>query len=147
MLDEGDGWRKVISPIAWFVTLLYVSARLMIWTELNHEWHKIRLVLAEMIHFIRQMEAYCRLEVIECSWKVLIDFLQKKEGDLDALIGAHRTYLDRMTQKILLRNSKPGKEELLLRQLAEIFNTILQFREATVNKSSPSLLFYFWLNF
>jgi len=96
-----------------------------------------------MIHFIRQLEAYCRLEVIECSWKVLTDFLQKKEGDLDSLIEAHRNYLDRMTQKILLRNSKPGKEELLLRQLAEIFNTILQFREATVNKFAPWN--FFWL--
>ena len=63
-----------------------------------------------MIHFIRQLEAYCRLEVIECSWNALIDFLNKKEGDLDALIDSHCTYLDRMTKKILLWNSKPGKE-------------------------------------
>ena len=66
--------------------------------------------MAEMIHFIRQLEAYCRLEVIECSWNALMDFLNKKEGDLDALIDSHRTYLDRMTKKILLWNSKPGKE-------------------------------------
>ena len=66
--------------------------------------------MAEMIHFIRQLEAYCRLEVIECSWNALIDFLNKKEGDLDALIDSHCTYLDRMTKKILLWNSKPGKE-------------------------------------
>ena len=42
-----------------------------------------------MIHFIRQMEAYCQLEVIECSWKILLEFIQKREGDLDALIEAH----------------------------------------------------------
>jgi hypothetical protein len=42
--------------------------------ELGFEWHKIHLVMAEMIHFIRQLEAYCRLEVIECLWNVLIDF-------------------------------------------------------------------------
>jgi len=66
--------------------------------------------MAEMIHFIRQLEAYCRLEVIECSWKALIDFLNKKEGDLDALINCHRTYLDLITKKILLWNSKLGKE-------------------------------------
>jgi len=90
-------------------------------------------VMAEMIHFIRQLEAYCRLEVIECSWNALMDFLNKKEGDLDALIDSHGTYLDRMTKKILLWNSKPGKEETLLRQLMEIFVTILQFREASDN--------------
>jgi gamma-tubulin complex component 3 len=101
--------------------------------ELNHEWHKARLVLAEMIHFIRQLEAYCRLEVIECSWKVLTEFLHKKEGDLDALIEAHRNYLDRMTRKILLWSPKHGKEELLLRQLMEIFTCVLQFREALVS--------------
>ena len=81
--------------------------------ELEFEWHRIRLVMSEMIHFIRQLEAYCRLEVIECSWNALIDFLNKKEGDLDALIDSHRTYLDRMSKKILLWNSKPGKEVCL----------------------------------
>lgn len=86
-----------------------------------------------MIHFIRQLEAYCRLEVIECSWKVLTDFLNKKEGDLDALIEAHRNYLDRMTRKILLWSPKHGKEEFLLRQLVEIFICVLQFRESLVS--------------
>jgi len=101
--------------------------------DLNFEWHKTRLILAEMIHFIRQLEAHSRLEVIECSWKVLTEFLHKKDGDLDALIEAHRSYLDRMTRKILLLSSKPGKEEVLQRQLMEIFTLILQFREAMVN--------------
>lgn len=78
--------------------------------ELQHEWHKIRLTVSEMIHFIRQLEAYCRLEVIECSWKTLTYFLNKKDGDLDALIDAHRSYLDQITKKILLWTSKPGKE-------------------------------------
>ncbi|KAJ3510072.1 hypothetical protein NLJ89_g4877 [Agrocybe chaxingu] len=120
-LDKG--WMRVTGSAKSFLRL----------PELDFEWHKIRIVMAEMIHFIRQLEAYCRLEVIECSWKVLIDFLNKKEGDLDALIGAHRTYLDRMTKKILLWNPKPGKEELVLRQLLDIFALILQFRDATDN--------------
>lgn len=63
-----------------------------------------------MIHFVRQMQAYCHLEVIECSWKILIDFMNKKEGDLDALIKAHRSYLDRMVKKVLLLSPKTGKE-------------------------------------
>jgi len=66
--------------------------------------------MAEMIHFIRSMQAYCHLEVIECSWKILTEFLNKKEGDLDALIDAHRSYLDRMVKKVLLLSSKTGKE-------------------------------------
>ena len=63
-----------------------------------------------MIHFIRQMQAYFHLEVIEVSWKELNEFLQKKEGDLDAIIDAHKNYLDRMVKKILLLSPKAGKE-------------------------------------
>lgn len=66
--------------------------------------------MAEMIHFVRNVQAYCQLEVIECSWKVLLDFINKKEGDLDAMIGAHRTYLDRMVKKVLMLSSKAGRE-------------------------------------
>ena len=84
--------------------------------------------MAEMIHFIRQLEAYCRLEVIECSWNALIDFLNKKEGDLDALIDSHCTYLDRMTKKILLWNSKPGKEVCTIDSFS-IFPNGLSFRK------------------
>lgn len=66
--------------------------------------------MSEMIHFIRQMQAYCQLEVIDCSWKELLDFVNKKEGDLDSLIEAHRSYLDRMVKKILLLSTKAGRE-------------------------------------
>ncbi|KAG6890342.1 hypothetical protein C0992_002167 [Termitomyces sp. T32_za158] len=100
--------------------------------ELEIEWHKVRIVMTEMIHFIRQMQAHCHLEVIECSWKVLTDFLNKKEGDLDALLDAHQTYLDRMARKVLLLSSKTGKEEVILSQVKEIFSTILQYREAVM---------------
>lgn len=91
--------------------------------------------MGEMIHFIRQIEAYCQLEVIECSWKILLDFVQKKEGDLDALIEAHRAYLDRMVKKVLLTIPRPGREDNLLNQVRELFSIILQFREATVSSS------------
>ncbi|KAJ7180143.1 gamma-tubulin complex, component 3 [Mycena crocata] len=101
--------------------------------ELDPQWHQIRVVMAEMIHFIRQMQAYCHLEVIECSWKVLLDFLNKKEGDLDAMIEAHRSYLDRMVKKVLLLSPKSGKQENILNQVKEVFSTILMFRDATDN--------------
>ena len=78
--------------------------------ELSLEWHQIRLVVAEMIHFVRQIQAYCHLEVIECSWKTLTELLAKKEGGLDALIEAHRTYLDKLEKKILLLSPRAGKE-------------------------------------
>lgn len=78
--------------------------------ELQGEWHQIRIVLSEMVHFMRQLQAFSQLEVIECSWKELMEFVKKKEGDLDGLIQAHRNYLDRMVKKILLMSPKAGKE-------------------------------------
>jgi gamma-tubulin complex component 3 len=97
------------------------------------------------------MAAYCHLEVIECSWKALMDFINEKEGDLDALISAHRVYLDRMVKKLLLIGPKAGKEvdpysdflkanadschfqENLLNQVKEAFSLILGFYDATVS--------------
>ena len=97
------------------------------------------------------MAAYCHLEVIECSWKALIDFVNEKEGDLDALISAHRVYLDRMVKKLLLIGSKAGREvntsstcskelthchlfqESLLNQVREAFSLMLRFYDATVS--------------
>ena len=82
--------------------------------ELQNDWHHSRIVQAEMVHFLRQMQAFCQLEVIECSWQSLMDFARKREGDLDALIQAHRTYLDRIVRKVLLLSSKREKEVLCI---------------------------------
>jgi len=67
-----------------------------------------------MVHFLRQLQAFCQLEVIECSWQALMDFTDKREGDLDALIAAHRTYLDRVVRKVLLLGSKRDKQVSLV---------------------------------
>jgi gamma-tubulin complex component 3 len=98
--------------------------------ELEPEWHKIRLITAEMIHFIRQMAAYCHLEVIDCSWKALMDFINEKEGDLDALISAHRVYLDRMVKKLLLIGPKAGKEVGRPSEILRLTLTSATFRRA-----------------
>ncbi|KAI0353516.1 gamma-tubulin complex DGRIP91/SPC98 component [Trametes cingulata] len=115
------GWKRIAGGAKTFLRV----------PELEYEWHQIRLVMGEMIHFIRQLEAYCHLEVIECSWQDLSHFIQKKEGDLDALIENHRAYLDRMVKKLLLLSPKAGREENLLNQVRDVFTMILNFREAT----------------
>ncbi|KIM53815.1 hypothetical protein SCLCIDRAFT_1222528 [Scleroderma citrinum Foug A] len=118
-----EGWMRVAGASRTFLRL----------HEFEYDWHQIRIVMAEMVHFIRQMQAYCHVEVIECSWKALMEFFQEREGDLDAMIEAHRAYLDRMVKKVLLLSSKAGKEEALLMQVQEVFATILLFREAMDN--------------
>ncbi|KAI0638044.1 gamma-tubulin complex DGRIP91/SPC98 component [Trametes polyzona] len=115
------GWMRIASGAKTFLRV----------PELEYDWHQIRLVMAEMIHFMRQMEAYCNLEVIECSWQDLTRFIEKKEGDLDALIENHRAYLDRMVKKVLLLSPKAGREENLLNQVRDAFTMILNFREAS----------------
>ena len=102
--------------------------------------------MAEMIHFMRQLEAYCHLEVIECSWQDLMNFVLKKEGDLDALIETHRAYLDRMVKKVLLLSPKAGREENLLNQVRDVFTLILHFREATVSTPQTDNVQEGWLN-
>ncbi|KAI6113696.1 gamma-tubulin complex, component 3 [Pisolithus thermaeus] len=115
-----QGWMQVAGASRTFLKL----------HDFDYDWHQIRIVMAEMIHFVRQMLAYCHIEVIECSWKSLMEFFQEPEGDLDAMIQTHRSYLDRMVRKVLLLSSKSGKEEALLSQVQELFSTILQFRDA-----------------
>ncbi|KIO25990.1 hypothetical protein M407DRAFT_75038, partial [Tulasnella calospora MUT 4182] len=50
---------------------------------LRADWHQIRIAMSEMIFFIRQLQSYTHLVVIEGCWKELQEFLKKKEGDLD----------------------------------------------------------------
>ena len=75
-----------------------------------HTWHEIGVIIASMNHFIRQLQSYCQLEVIACQWKTLMDFAAKKEGDLDAFIESHRTYLRHVVTKALLLHPKKEKE-------------------------------------
>lgn len=82
-----------------------------------------------------------------------MDFVNEKEGDLDALISAHRVYLDRMVKKLLLIGSKAGREvapssafykdqlltychsfqENLLNQVKDAFSLMLKFYDGTVS--------------
>ncbi|WRT65700.1 uncharacterized protein IL334_002646 [Kwoniella shivajii] len=98
---------------------------------LSNDWHHCRIVQSEMVHFLRNLQAFYQLEVIECSWQALIEFTEKREGDLDALIAAHREYLDRVVRKVLLLSSKRDKEEILLDTVRDALEFILQFRDAT----------------
>lgn len=116
--DLSDGWMRVAGGAR---TVLRVKGkkcsvlRIPSYTyrvysaELDIEWHQVRMAMAEMIHFVRQMQAYCHLEVIECQWKKLTEFIRKKEGGLDALISAHQNYVTAVDKKVSLWHERPGK--------------------------------------
>lgn len=63
-----------------------------------------------MLFFIRQLQYYCHLEVIGCSWQALEEFAFKKEGDLDSLIEAHKAFLERLVTKALLMNARKSSK-------------------------------------
>lgn len=78
--------------------------------ELSFLFHQTRLVLSEMIFFIKQVQYFCHLEVIACSWQDFVKIIlnEKGEGDLDSLINNHKIYLNRLVSKILLKSVATG---------------------------------------
>ncbi|GAA6052096.1 hypothetical protein JCM3770_006629 [Rhodotorula araucariae] len=99
-------------------------------STLAYDLHQARICLGEMIFFVRQVEYYCHLEVVACQWAELEDFVAKKEGDLDKLINAHRRYLEKLTDKALLKAQGRRKKEVkpLVEQLRDIWKVMLQWK-------------------
>lgn len=109
-------WMRIAGGSRTFLKLkgrrlsLYRTVFMNICEDFESDWHRIRLTIGEMIHIIRQMQMYNQIEVIEVRWQNLLSFLNKGQGDLDSLIAAHKAYLEELVSKMLMLNSKPGKE-------------------------------------
>lgn len=104
-----------------------------------HTWKSARGVLAEMIHFVGQLQYYILFEVIESSWGELQKRIQKEDCTLDDVIEAHRRYLQDITHKGLLgpklrhHPSSDGREQpTYLDQLSEILRCMLDYRDTIV---------------
>ncbi|KAI9715539.1 MAG: Microtubule-nucleating Tub4p (gamma-tubulin) complex component [Chrysothrix sp. TS-e1954] len=69
------------------------------------DWQNARCVIAEMIHFVTQLQYYILFEVIEASWETLQKALDRPEVTLDDMIQAHARYLRSITHKGLLGSS------------------------------------------
>lgn len=74
--------------------------------------------LSEQIQFVKQVQGFVNLEVIEYSWNDLTQLFSTQANqknrlmDLDELISTHRTYLNTLISKIMLRgvtSSSSGK--------------------------------------
>ncbi|PWN46995.1 hypothetical protein IE53DRAFT_336133, partial [Violaceomyces palustris] len=98
--------------------------------SLRNESHRALVQLAEMIHFVRQLQGFCQLEVIDYSWDDLQNFFSRREGDLDELIQSHRAYLNALIAKVLLRGGKRGAQDQLAQELRSQFDTMLAFSNA-----------------
>lgn len=94
--------------------------------KVGADWKKARCAVAEMIHFVNQLQYYILFEVIESSWNELQDALNKPESTLDDLIQAHAKYLTSITRKGLL-----GSQSIdFTGQLHELLKTMLLYKDA-----------------
>ena len=102
--------------------------------KVGTDWKVARCCIAEMIHFVGQLQYYILFEVIQSSWDELQVAISKPDSTLDELIEAHAKYLQAITHKGLLgssKNSRSGtKEEPFLTQLHEILKLMLAYKDA-----------------
>lgn len=102
-------------------------------------WKSTRGVLAEMIHFVGQLQYYILFEVIESSWDELQKGIAKDDCTLDDLIKAHNKFLSNITHKGLLGAKRkqyvaPGMTEMedrsdYMTQLKVILDNMLSYRD------------------
>ncbi|KAH8692658.1 putative spindle pole body component [Talaromyces proteolyticus] len=105
--------------------------------KIGPDWKHARCAMAEMIHFVCQLQYYILFEVIEASWDQLQAAISKPGCTLDDLIEAHTKYLNSITHKGLLgtastsRSSTSGKqpEESFLSQLHQILKIMLAYKD------------------
>lgn len=110
------------------------------------DWKKARCVVAEMVHFVNQLQYYILFEVdhswqcfhglvssltrftqkvIESSWDTLQTAISKPEATLDDLIEAHAKYLQHITHKGLLGSSSSRSSGAKKRGSAEGDDTFM----------------------
>ncbi|KAJ3321967.1 Gamma-tubulin complex component 3 [Boothiomyces sp. JEL0866] len=74
-------------------------------TEVTQIIHKCNLIRSEMMHFVNQLQNYILFEVIECSWKELMEKIQNGTCDLNGIIDSHINFLQIVLQKGLVSNN------------------------------------------
>jgi gamma-tubulin complex component 3 len=102
--------------------------------KLGSDWKAARCAVAEMIHFINQLQYYILFEVIEASWDDLQAAIRKPECTLDDLISAHTKYLKAITHKGLLGSTRSPitglREDGFMAQLHQLLKIMLSYKDA-----------------
>ena len=121
----GSTWRRCMTGARGVLAVVDV--------RLGKDWKVARACVAEMIHFINQLQYYILFEVIEASWDQLQAAIAKPDCTLDDLITAHTKYLQAITHKGLLgsaRSSITGsREDSFTSQLHYILKVMLAYKE------------------
>ncbi|XP_042149058.1 gamma-tubulin complex component 3 [Ixodes scapularis] len=86
--------------------------------------HQCDILLAEMMHFMQQVQYYMVFEVIECAWAELETRVDQAQ-DLDEVVKAHDDFLSALMTRALL---DPESRDILS-ELRSIFDQVLRFNE------------------
>lgn len=107
------------------------------------DWKNAHGGIAEMIHFVSQLQHYILFEVIEAGWEGLQKAMRTPDATLDTLISAHTAYLRSITRKGLLAPS--GSQASLstapdfTAQLHELLKLMLAYKDAVDSLYSYSV--------
>ncbi len=128
----GSTWRRCMTGARGILTSVEV--------ELSGDWKIARCCMAEMIHFVCQLQYYILFEVIEASWDQLQLAIHKPDCTLDGLIDAHTNYLNSITRKGLLGSGSAragsnahrssSSEDDFMQQLHRILKLMLAYKDA-----------------
>lgn len=123
----GSTWRRCMTGARGVLTIVEEA-------KMGRDWKSARCVIAEMIHFVNQLQYYILFEVIEASWDSLQTAISRPNATLDDLISAHTNYLKAITHKGLLgsvrTNSHGQREDVFTAQLHELLKNMLAYRDA-----------------
>ena len=123
----GSTWRRCMTGARGVLAI--VDAKM------SKDWKTARCCIAEMIHFVNQLQYYILFEVIEASWDQLHLTIHKQDCTLDDLIEAHTKYLKAITHKGLLGSTRHNnitgqREDVFTAQLHELLKIMLAYKEA-----------------
>ena len=122
----GSTWRRLMTGARGVLTSVQ--------DKLGQDWKMARCCVAEMTHFINQLQYYILFEVIEASWDQLQAAITKPNCTLDDLIASHTKYLNSITHKGLLgasRSSITGsREDSFMSQLHYLLKVMLAYKDA-----------------
>lgn len=96
--------------------------------ELGADWKRARCLIAEMVHFVNQLQYYILFEVVEASWEKLQVAMDKENATLDDLIQGHTDYINTIVQKGLLASSAERADGFLV-QLHGLLKGMLAYRD------------------
>ncbi|KAK5102049.1 Microtubule-nucleating Tub4p (gamma-tubulin) complex component [Lithohypha guttulata] len=109
--------------------------------KLQGDWKNARCLVAEMVHFVNQLQYYILFEVVESAWATLQKTITRSDATLDDLIEAHTKYINTIVQKGLLA-STAEREDGFLVQLHNMLKCMLNYREVVESLYSFSVAEY-----